>query len=172
MGPVRADPRGAWIGSKTPIAPPTSANPTLRRLLYAGVVTGAWAGILSLLVSLVGRAFGVDYDAVTPWVGDGVVTAVTSVALLVNPLAAGVIAALLSTLAVGRAQGGRLVFWGGTLIALASLAIPLGLQPTSVAWTTRIWLCLPHVITWFLVVPQLARIVADSEPGAHVDRND
>ena len=169
---MRADPRGAWIGSKTPIAPPTAANPSLCFLLYAGVVTGAWAGLLSLLVSFIGRAFGVDYDAVTPWVGDGVVKAVTSLALVVNPLLAGVIAALLSSLAVGRTQGGRLVYWGGTLIALVSLAIPLALQPEAVAWTTRIWLCVPHVITWFLVVPQLARIVADSEPGAHVDRND
>lgn len=169
---MRADPRGAWIGSKTPIAPPTAANPSLRFLLYAGVVTGAWSGVLSLLVSLVGRAIGVDYDAVTPWVGDGVVAAVTSLAMLLNPLIAGVVAALLSSLAVGRTQGGRLVYLGGTLIALASLAIPLALQPESVTWSTRIWLCVPHVITWFLVVPQLARIVGDSEPGAHVDRND
>lgn len=169
---MRADPRGAWIGSKTPIPPPTAANPTLRTLLYAAVVTGVWSGVLSLLVSLIGRGFGVDYDAVTPWLGDGVVKAVTSVALVVNPLVAALIAALLSSLAVGRAQGGRLVYWGGTLIALVSLTIPLALQPDTVAWTTRIWLCVPHVITWFLVVPQLARIVADSEPGAHVDRND
>jgi hypothetical protein len=29
-----------------------------------------------------------------------------------------------------------------------------------------------HVITWALVVPQIARIIGDSEPGAHVDRSE
>lgn len=168
---MRSDPREAWVGSKTPIPPPTSANPTLRTLLYAGVVTGAWSGLLSLGVSGIGRAIGVDYDAVTPG-ANGAVKAITWTALFLAPLAAGILAALLSTLLLGRTQAGRIVYWGGTLIAVVSLLIPLALQPDSVGWSTRIWLCIPHVITWFLVVPQLARITADSEPGASVDRND
>ncbi len=29
---------------------------------------------------------------------------------------------------------------------------------------------IPHLITWLLVVPQIARIVGDSEPGMFVAR--
>jgi hypothetical protein len=54
----------------------------------------------------------------------------------------------------------------GTAVALLSCASPL-LQPDDVIWSTRIWLLVPHVITWFLVVPQIARIVGDSEPGMY-----
>jgi len=37
---------------------------------------------------------------------------------------------------------------------------------------TTVLLVLMHVITWLLVVPQIARIIADSEPGKSVDRVD
>jgi hypothetical protein len=39
-----------------------------------------------------------------------------------------------------------------------------------VEWSTRIWLTIPHIITWFLVVPQVARIIGDTEPGLHEER--
>jgi hypothetical protein len=55
------------------------------------------------------------------------------------------------------------------LLALVSLSGPL-LQPSDIGWSTRILLALMHVITWLLVVPQLARIVRDSEPGRSMDR--
>ena len=72
--------------------------------------------------------------------------------------------------ALGRQHGQRIVFWAGTGIAIASLASPL-IQSSEVIWSTRIWLAIPHVITWFLVVPQLARIVGDSEPGMFAVRD-
>lgn len=162
--------RGAWIGSKTPVAPPTSADPTLRFLLYAAAVTGAWSGVVSLLVSLVGRAFGVDYDAVIP--GTGAVDTITWTFLLLVPLAVALAMAVLCTPLLGRAHGARIAWWGGTFVAVASLAVPLLMQPGEVAWTTRIWLCVPHLTTWWLVVPQLSRIVGDAEPGASVDRGE
>jgi hypothetical protein len=40
------------------------------------------------------------------------------------------------------------------------------MQPSSVLWSTRIWLLVMHVIAWFLIVPQLARVAGDSEPTA------
>ena len=57
----------------------------------------------------------------------------------------------------------------GTLLALASL-YPAVTQP-SLGWPTRILLVIMHLLTWFLVVPQVARIVGDSEPGQHEDRD-
>ncbi|MFZ8980144.1 MAG: hypothetical protein ACO21P_12000, partial [Candidatus Nanopelagicales bacterium] len=77
---------------------------------------------------------------------------------------AAVVGALLAAIMLGRRHARRIVFWAGTGIAVLTCAIPL-VQPDDVLWSTRIWLLIPHVITWFLVVPQIARIVGDSEPG-------
>ena len=77
--------------------------------------------------------------------------------------------ALLACLARGWRSAGRIVFWLGTLVALLSCLVPI-LQPAEVGWSTRILLIAMHAVTWALVVPQIARIVADSEPGQHVDR--
>jgi hypothetical protein len=82
-----------------------------------------------------------------------------------------VIGALLASLARGLPHAGRLVFWIGTVVALGSCWFPMN-QPAAVGWSTRILLVVMHVITWLLVVPQIARIVGDSEPGAHVDRGE
>jgi hypothetical protein len=43
-------------------------------------------------------------------------------------------------------------------------------QPADVALSTLIWLTVFHVITWLLVVPQIARIIGDTEPGMHAER--
>ncbi|MGI9137239.1 MAG: hypothetical protein ACR2JS_09325, partial [Candidatus Nanopelagicales bacterium] len=94
---------------------------------------------------------------------------VTWFAVLLMPLAVAYVAALLSSLLRGRAHGGRLVFWIGTALAIASAYGPIA-QP--IGWSSRILLLLMHAITWALVVPQLARIVGDSEPGASVDRSE
>lgn len=88
--------------------------------------------------------------------------------VLLVPLAVALVGALGSWFLLGRRYAQRMVFWVGTAIAVASLAGPIN-QPASVPWTARVALILMHVVTWFLVVPQLARIVGDSEPGASVD---
>lgn len=157
-----------WLDSKTPLGPPTSATPTVRQLLYAGVVTGAWSGLLCLIVYGIGRLAGVPFDVV--YGPESLVTVYWLVVLIV-PFAAGVVGALVASLARGLPHAGRLVFWVGTLLALISCWFPLD-QPASVDWPTRILLLVMHAITWFLVVPQIARIVGDSEPGAHVDRSE
>ena len=156
-----------WVGSATPIGPPADAVPRLRDLLYAAGVTGIWSGLLSLAVYGVGRLFGVPFEVSTPATGGLMVVPWFAMALI--PIAAAYVGALLSTLMLGRRHAGRVVFWVGTLIALASCAGPL-VQPAEVIWSTRIWLLIPHVITWFLVVPQIARIVGDSEPGMYEPR--
>jgi hypothetical protein len=156
-----------WLESKTPVGPPTAANPTVRQLLYAAIVTGTWSGLLCLVIYLIASLFSVDFVLMAPS-GDAQVRFPRIFFLLV-PLSFAVAGALLSSLVRGRQHAGRLVFWIGTLIALGTTVVPIT-QPSDVPWSTRIILVVMHVITWLLVVPQIARIVGDSEPGAHVDR--
>ena len=89
--------------------------------------------------------------------------------VLFEPIVVGVLAGLLASLLLGRRFARRLVFWTGTVLGLVSLLSPL-FQPDEVLLSTRLWLCVLHVITWLFVVPQVARIVGDSEPGASVPR--
>jgi hypothetical protein len=158
-----------WLASKTPVGPPTSANPTVRQLLYAALVTGGWSGLLCLLVYGIGRLLGMTF-VVTPIGGTEPQQIPWLVALLV-PLAAAVAFALLGSLLRGVRHAGRIAFWAGTLVAVAS-AIPVLAQPASVGWLTRIVLAGMHLITWFLVVPQISRIIGDSEPGRSVERDE
>lgn len=164
-GPMRA----AWEESVTPIAPPTSANPRVSTLLYAAVVTGGWSGLLCSLVYWIGRAAGVPFVVVTRSVDP--IAQVPWFAPLLAPVAFAILGALLAALVRGRAHARKIVLWLGTLLALGSAVGPLT-QPDEVIWSTRIWLLVMHAITWFLVVPQIARIVSDSEPGASVERAD
>ena len=154
---------GKWVGSKTPIAPAISMDPGPRFLAYAGLVTGAWSAILSLIVYAFARLIGVPLEVDT----DRLPVMVPWIAIVVVPLAAAEIGAMASLLARGLPHAGRIVFWSGTVIALASLAFPI-MRSESVS--TAIWLSIPHLITWFLVVPQIARIIGDTEPGLRVDR--
>lgn len=154
---------GGWIGSKTPIAPAVALDPGPKFLAYAGLVTGAWSAILSLIVYAFARLIGVPLEVDTnqlpvmvPWI-----------AIVVVPLAAAEIGAMASLLARGLPHAQQIVFWAGTIIALASLAFPI---MRSELVSTAIWLSIPHLITWFLVVPQIARIIGDTEPSARIDR--
>jgi hypothetical protein len=155
--------RVAWAQSVTPIPPPTSANPTFRTLAYAGLVTGAWSSLLSLAVYGLARGIGVPMQVVL----GGIPEVVPWILVVVIPLGSAIVGALLSGFLRGVRFAGRIVFWVGTLIAALSCISPLS-QPVELS--TRIWLTIPHIITWFLVVPQIARIIADTEPGRHEGR--
>lgn len=151
-----------WADSVTPVPPPASSVPHTSNLVYAGVVTGAWSGLLSLTIYGLGRLLGVPFEVMSP--GSESLQVVPWFLMLLVPLLAALVGALLAALMLGRRHARRVVFWAGTGIAVLTCAIPL-VQPDDVLWSTRIWLLIPHVITWFLVVPQIARIVGDSEPG-------
>ena len=157
--------RGGWMDSMTPVPPPTSANPGVRTMAYAALVTGAWSGIVCLMVYGLARLLGVPMEAQTP---AGVQT-VPWFAVLLLPIATAEVGALAALFTRGWKGAGRIVFWSGTILAAASL-IPLAFQPEQVPLSTRIWLGVMHVITWVLVVPQIARIIGDSEPGMHEER--
>jgi hypothetical protein len=156
-----------WLESKTPVGPPRSANPTVRQLLYAAAVTGGWSGLVCLVIYLVGRLFGMTFSVSMG--GSAELQQLSWLVVLLLPLVAAVVFALLASLIRGRSHAGRIAYWAGTLVAVVSLAAPL-VQPAAVGWFTRIVLALMHVVTWFLVVPQIARIIGDSEPGASVER--
>lgn len=158
-----------WVDSKTPVGPPTSANPTVRQLVYAALVTGIWAGLLSLLIYGIGRAAGLDF-VVSGRAGIPL-QPVAWLVVLVTPVVAALALALVGALLRGLPHAGRLVFWLGTMVAVLSLWAPIDQDP-SVSWVSRGVLALMHVVTWVLVVPQIARIVGDSEPGRSVERDD
>ena len=157
---------GPWSRSVTPVPPLRSASPSVRNLVYAGLFTGAWSGGLSLIVLAVGRGVGVH--VIEPQSAPAWVQAFPWLAVLVLPIACGVLGALGSAMVRGWRHASWWVWFVGTAVALLSLAGPL----SEASWSARLMLGLMHVITWFLVVPQLARIVGDSEPGASVDRRD
>ena len=115
----------------TPIAPPKSANPTLRFLLYAAALTGGWAGLLSLLVYGIGRLLGVPFEVPSLFGGD--LTVVPWLLVLFAPVFVAAVGALLSSLMLGRRGARRVVYWGGTFIALLSLSRIL-MQPADVLW--------------------------------------
>ena len=157
---------GRWSSSVTPVPPLRANSPTVRFLLYAGFFTGAWAGVLSLIVLGIGRGLGVhliEPQGVPAWV-----QAFPWLAVILVPLGCGLLGALGASLVRGWRHAAAWVWVAGTGIAVVSLAGPL----TSETWSSRIMLTLMHLITWFLVVPQLARIVGDSEPEASVDQRD
>ena len=149
--------------SKTPIAPPSSLDPKPRFLSYAALVTGVWSGLLSLIVFAIARLFGVPMDVLL----EGTTIHVYWFAVLLVPIAAAQVGAMASLLARGIPHAQRIVFWVGTVIAVVSIAAPF---LTATLVSTAIVLAIMHAITWGLVVPQIARIIGDTEPNAHVDR--
>jgi len=167
MSPMSAAPTspvaGEWLISKTPIAPPSALNPKPRFLSYAALVTGVWSGLISLIVFAIARLFGVPLDVVL----EGTTIHVFWFAVLLVPVAAAQIGAMASLLLRGIPHAQRIVFWIGTSIAVISIVYPF---MTATLISTAVVLAIMHVITWGLVVPQIARIIGDTEPRAHIDR--
>jgi hypothetical protein len=131
------------------------------------VVTGAYSGVICLILYVFARVIGVPFEVQ----GVGGVAVLPWIVVLLIPLAAGVAGAALAGLLRGVRFGGRIVLLIGTVLALLSCISPI-VQPAEVIWSTRIWLLVMHVITWLLVVPQIARIVGDADPGAFEEREE
>lgn len=159
--PVGADPVAANADSVTPIAPPLSSIPTTKAVLTAGWVTGLTAGIVCLIMRVIGGIFGTAFEVTRP--GSSELMPVPWIVVLALPVLCGLIGSLIAAIFLGVRGCQRWVFWLGTAVMLVSLTSPL-LQPDSVTWPTKIWLAAMHVVTWFIVVPQVARVVGDSDP--------
>lgn len=159
--PAGADPVAANADSVTPIAPPLSAAPTTKAVLTAGWVTGLTAGIICLLMRVIAGLFGTEFLVMRP--GSTDLTAIPWLMIFVLPIVCGLAGSLVAAIFLGVRGCQRWVFWLGTGIMIASLASPL-LQPDTVTWPTKIWLCLMHVVAWGIIVPQVARVVGDSDP--------
>ncbi len=122
-----------WLDSKTPVGPPTAANPTVRQLVYAGVVTGVWSGLICLIIYVIASLAGVDFVLKAP--SEELEVRMPWLAFLLVPLAFAILGALLASLVRGWRGARRIVFWLGTLLALGTTVVPLT-QPDSVGWMT------------------------------------
>jgi hypothetical protein len=160
--PAGADRNAGNADSVTPVAPPASAIPTTRNVFVAGWVTGLTAAIVCTIMRAIATLFGTDFLVEQPFAEGGLVS-VPWAATFVMPLIAGIGGAAVAAVFLGIKGCQRWVFWLGTLALAVSLTSPL-LQPEGVTWPTKVWLSLMHVVTWFLVVPQVARVVGDSDP--------
>jgi Family of unknown function (DUF6069) len=162
--PPGADQVAANLDSVTPIPPIVTAIPTTRNVLTAGWVTGVTAAIVCLLLRLVAAIFRVDFTVVLGFGTNADQKApVPWVTFLVIPILVAVAWSLIGAIFLGVRGCQRWVFWLGTLVLLVSLSVPLS-QPDTVTWPTKIWLMIMHVATWAIVVPQVARVVGDSDP--------
>ncbi len=155
------DPIGNNLDSVTPIPPPIESAPRLSDVLRAGLVTGTTASLLCWLLYGIASLFGTDFD-VRQGTGDGL-THIAWYQVLVVPVASALVFGVVATALRGRARCRRTTLLIGYGLGALSL-VPVILQPADVTWPTRIWLLLFHLLTLAIVVPQVARVVGDSDP--------
>ncbi len=151
--------------SVTPIDPPEHATPTYTDMLKAGIVTGVSAGLACLLIWAVARLAGVSFDVQAP--GRDVLSPVPWYVVALVPLLAALLGVVVAGLFLGVRRGSIYVRGGGFVVAVVSLVSPLA-QPVEVSWATRLVLASMHLVTYLIVVPQVARVVADSDPARRV----
>lgn len=156
------DPVGNNLDSVTPVPPPIEAAPRFSDVLRAGLTTGVTASLVCWLLYGIASLFGTDFD-VRIGVGDDLRHVPWWLVLLVPTVSAMAFALVASGLRKRRGCRHTTALLGYALGVLSLL--PLALQPSDVTWPTRLWLALMHVVTIVLVVPQIARVVGDSDPA-------
>lgn len=155
------DIEGNNLDSVTPIAPPIEASPRLSDVLRAGLVTGLTASLVSWLLYGIATLFGTQFDVAQA--GSAELTHVAWYQVLILPLISALIFAAIAAAFRRRRHCRRTTLVLGYALGLLSL-VPVLAQPDDVTWPTKVWLSLFHVITMLLVVPQIARVVGDSDP--------
>lgn len=153
------DPVGNNLDSCTPTPPPIEAAPRFSDVLRAGMTTGVTASLGCWLLYGIASLFGVTFDVT---VGGGRQMHVGWWQVLLLPVLSALAFALLAT-ALRRRRGcrARTLAAGYGLGALS--VVPVLLLPQA-APATRVWLVVLHLLTMLLVVPQVARVVGDSDP--------
>jgi Na+/melibiose symporter-like transporter len=154
---------GNNLDSVTPVPPPIEAAPRFSDVLRAGLVMGVASSLVCWLLFGIARLFGTDF-LVRQGGGDGDLTRIWWWQVLLVPVTAALIFSLLATALRKRPNCRRLtLITGGALFVLTLM--PVLFQPSGVTWPTRIWLVILHVVTALIVVPQVARVVGDSDPA-------
>ncbi len=155
------DPIGNNLDSVTPIPPPIEAAPRLSDVLRAGATTGVTSSLVCWLLYGIASLFGTDFDVRK---GTGETLAhVSWYEVLIVPFAAAMVFSGIAAALRGRRNCRATTLLIGYSLGAVSLLAPL-LQPSEATWPSRIWLATFHVITIVLVVPQIARVVGDSDP--------
>jgi len=148
--------------SVTPATPSPEARwlvPTYPAVLHCAWVVGVHAALVNAVLFIAAWILRVDFTVTSA----GSVLKVNLLMVIGATLLAAVAGGAVGGLLLGRRNGGRLFLALGTVVAVLSLAGPL-VQPDTTSWPTRIVLLAMHVITWFVVVPQLARFIGDADP--------
>lgn len=148
---------GNNLDSVTPIPPPIEAVPRLSDVLRAGLVTGITSALICWLLFGIARLFGTDMTVTVA----GEQQSVAWWQVLTSTIISALVFSLLAAAFRKRRGCKRTTAIVGYVLGLASLAIPLIQGDT---WPTKIWLAILHVITMLIVVPQVARVVGDSDP--------
>ena len=161
--PEGADLKAANADSVTFIPPPKSAIPTTRDVFQAGLVTGITASIVCSMTAFIAWVFRVDFLVSPPFTSGEDLVPLPWITVALLPLIVGLAGSLAAAGLLGVRRARMLVLVLGTLLAIISLAAPL-LQPDTVTWPTKLWLVVMHVETWVIIVPQVARVVGDSDP--------
>lgn len=155
------DIEGNNLDSVTPIAPPIEAAPRLSNVLRAGLVTGITASLVCWSLYGIATLFGTEFDVAQA--GNDELTHVAWYQILILPFISALIFAAIAAGLRRRRHCRRTTLIIGYTFGLLSL-VPVLAQPADVTWPTKIWLSLFHLITMAIVVPQVARVVGDSDP--------
>jgi hypothetical protein len=155
------DPVGNNLDSVTPQPPPIEAAPRFSDVMRAGLTPGVTASLVCWLLYGIATLFGTDFDVAAGSSSDLVHVAWYQV--LIVPVLAALVFALAATALRKRRHCRRSTLLFGYGFGALSL-LPVLLQPAEVTWPTRIWLIVFHLVTIALVVPQVARVVGDSDP--------
>lgn len=152
---------GNNLDSVTPVPPALEDAPRFSDVLRAGLITGVTASLVCWLLYGVASLFGTDFDVRTG-VGAGL-RHIAWYLVLITPVTSALAFALVAAALRKHRHCRRTTALVGYALGALSL-LPVLLQPGSVTWPTRIWLLVLHLVTILLVVPQVARVVGDSDP--------
>ena len=131
------------------------------RILISGVVFGVLVMVPALVVYWALRLVGVPFEVVSA--GDTTLTLVGTWQVMLAPIVAGFLGALLAGTFRTLTNGPRFAALSLTALTLASCAAPL-MQPASVATSTRVSLIVLHLLVGGVLTWAISRAVTSEDP--------